>query len=62
VRGLAQLEAVAQDHQPVDVRERREQRRAHLGPAQQVDARGRAEVQVGDDEGAHERVRLASAR
>ena len=48
VRGLAQLEPVAEDHQPVDVVERLQQRRAQVGAAQQVAAAGLAEVQIGD--------------
>ena len=37
-RPVAQLEHVAEQHHPVDVRERRQQRRAQLGAAQQVRA------------------------
>ncbi len=53
MRGLAQLEAVAEDHEAVDVVERLEQRLAQVGAAQQVGALGAAEVQIGDDEGSH---------
>ena len=53
VRGLAQLERVAEDHEPVDLAERLQQRRAQVRAAQQVVALGLAEVQVGDDERPH---------
>ena len=54
VRGLAQLQPVAEDHQAVDVAQRVQQRLAQVGAPQQVGAPGLAEVQVGDHEGAHE--------
>ena len=53
VRRLAQLEPVAEDHEPVDPVERLDQRRAQLGAPQQVLAARRADVQVGDDERPH---------
>ena len=53
VRRLAQLEPVAEHDEPVDAAQRLDQRRAQLGPPQQVLAARGAEVQVGDDERAH---------
>ena len=46
VRGLAQLEAVAEDHEAVRVGDRLEQRLAQIGAAQQVGVLGPAEVKV----------------
>ena len=53
-----QLEEVAEDDQPVDPGQRLDQRCAQLGPREQVDLRGRPEVQIGDDERAHRSRRL----
>jgi hypothetical protein len=53
VRAVAQLEAVAEDHQPVDPAHRLGQRRAHVRPPQQVGLGAGADVQVGDDQGPH---------
>ena len=53
VRGLAQLEPVAQDEQAVAGLERVQECRADLGTAQQVAPGPRAQVQVRDDDGAH---------
>ena len=50
---LAQLEAVAEDHEPLRALQRLEQRRAQLRAPQQVGALDRAEVEVGDDERRH---------
>ena len=55
---VAQLDAVAEDHQPVDAAHRLEQRLAQLRPAEQVGALGGADVEVGDDERAHGRNTL----
>ena len=52
-RAVAQLERVAQDHQPVGARELGQQRLARRGVAQDVGLGAAAEVQVGDDEGPH---------
>ena len=58
-RAVAQLEHVAEQDEAVDaLRAARAARRARLGPAQDVDAGARAEVQVGDDEGPHGAGRL----
>ena len=51
---VAQLERVAEQHEAVDAVQALQQRAARGGPAQDVDAGARAEVEVGDDEGAHE--------
>ena len=53
-RPVAQLERVAEQHEAVDAVQALQQRAARGGPAQDVDAGARAEVEVGDDEGAHE--------
>ena len=53
VRRLAQLEAVAEDHEAVHVVERVQQRLLQIAPAQEVGALLAAEVQVRDDEGPH---------
>ena len=50
---LAQLEPVAEDHEPVDARHGLEQRRAQIGAAEQVRALLGAEVEIGDDERRH---------
>ena len=55
---IAQLDAVAEDHQAVDAAHRLEQRLAQLRPAEQVGALGGADVEVGDDERAHGRNTL----
>ena len=52
-RALAQLEHVAEQHQPVDAGERLEQRARGSRRAQHVAPRARAEVQVRDDQRAH---------
>ena len=49
-RAVAQLEDVAEEHEAVGAVQRLEQRRAHLGLAQDVGAGAPAEVQVGDDQ------------
>jgi hypothetical protein len=53
VRAVAQLEAVAEDHQPVDPAHGLDQRLAQLGPAQQIGAIAGAEMQVGDHQRPH---------
>ena len=54
VRPVAQLEPVAEDHEPVDaVAAPRTSALADLGPPQHVGLRARADVQVGDDQGPH---------
>jgi hypothetical protein len=53
LRPVAQLEAVAEDHEAVHRPHRLEQRLAQLRPPQQVGSRGRAEVQVRDHERPH---------
>jgi hypothetical protein len=55
LRTVAQLDGIAEDHQPVGAGRPREQRLAHGGPPQDVRARGRAEMEVGDDERPHAR-------
>jgi hypothetical protein len=50
---VAQLEPVAEDHDPVDVPRRLEQRLAQLRASQQVAARSGAQVQVRDHERSH---------
>ena len=50
---LAQLEPVAEDHEPVHARHGLEQRRAQIGAAQQVRVLLRAEVEIRDDERRH---------
>ena len=51
---LEELDRVAEEHEPVDAVERVEQRRQRAALAQDVAPETGAEVQVGDDEGAHE--------
>ena len=53
LRAVAQLDAVAQDHQAVGRLDGFDQRRAQLGAAQQVRSARRADVEVGDDERPH---------
>ena len=50
---VAQLDPVAEDHEPVRGAHGVQQRGAKLGPAQEVRVLGGAEVQVGDDDGPH---------
>ena len=52
-RRLAQLQHVAEQNQSLRRGELAEQNTADLGVAQQVLAEGAAEVEVGDDRGAH---------
>ena len=52
-RPLAQLEHVAEQNQVVDALQRGEERRSHLGAAQQVGALDLAEVEVRDEGGGH---------
>ena len=54
---LEQLDDVAEEHEPVDAVERAQERVERGVDAQHVAAQARAEVQVGDDERAHARVR-----
>jgi hypothetical protein len=49
-RAVAQLQRVAEQHEPVDAVEALEQHRERLRSRQHVGARARAEMQVGDDE------------
>src|SRR5206468_3399669 len=49
-RAVAELEDVAEEHEAVGAVQRLEQRRAHLGLAQDGGASAPAEVQVGDDQ------------
>ncbi|CAA9473401.1 MAG: hypothetical protein AVDCRST_MAG13-637 [uncultured Solirubrobacteraceae bacterium] len=58
LRAVAQLDRVAEDHEPVGLADRRHQRLAQVGAAQQVRAVRGADVQVGDHERAHGRLRL----
>ena len=55
-RPVAELDDVAEQHEPVDVCELGEEEVAHVGTAQQVDLAARAEMEVGDDRGAHRRI------
>ena len=50
---VAQLDAVAEDHEPVGLAHRLEQRLPQLRPAEEVRMLGRADVQVGDDDRPH---------
>ena len=51
-RAVAQFDHVAEEHQAVDVVHGPDQRLERLLPAQHVLPRGRAEVKIGDDQGA----------
>jgi hypothetical protein len=53
------LDRVAEEHEPVDVLQGRQQSRQRLGPAQHVAPDPGAEVQVRDDERAHRGATLA---
>ena len=53
LRPVTQLERVAEDHEPVDTAHGLEQRLAQVGSPQQVRARVRADVQVGDHQRPH---------
>ncbi len=53
VRAVAQLEPVAEDHEPVDSAHGLDQWLAQLGAPQQVRPLGRAHVQVGDHQRPH---------
>jgi hypothetical protein len=53
VRAVAQLEPVAEDHEPVDAVERIDEPLADLGTPQHVGLRAGADVEVGDDQGPH---------
>ena len=50
---IAQLDAVAEDHEPVRFADGLQQRRPQLGPAEDVRVPCGAEVQVGDDDRPH---------
>ena len=56
---MAQLEHVPQQHHPIDVLQRREQRLAQLAAAQHVGAGEAAEVKVGDDQRAHAPIKAS---
>ncbi len=53
VRAVAQLEPVAEDHEPVDAAHGLHQRLAQLGAPQQVSPLGRADVKVRDHQRPH---------
>ena len=50
---VAQLDAVAEDHEPVGLAHRLDQRLPQLRPAEEVRMLGRADMQVGDDDRPH---------
>jgi hypothetical protein len=55
-RPVAQLQRVAEQDQPIDVRERGQQRRLGTVAPEDIAARARPQVQVGDDERPQRRV------
>jgi hypothetical protein len=59
---LQQLDGVAEEHEPVDAVQRGQQRSAPRGVAQDVAPQARAEVEVGDDEGAQRNGTLLAAQ
>jgi hypothetical protein len=52
-RAVAKLQQITQHDQPVDSLQRADQRVQRARTAQDIDVAARAEVQIGDDQGAH---------
>jgi hypothetical protein len=52
-RPVAQLEHIAQENDPVDPVQRRQQRLAQLCPAQQIGGRVGSQMQVGEEQRRH---------